>query len=140
MPALLILSAFAVLGALLSIQIKARRLIDVHAPTGRTQAGAIVQNHFEPAWRAVNGPGTHNYRLTRMDHAPTISVTVSGSDADSHVSIWASDYDGSFHGMCHAALVWRTQRALTRRLTGDRVPVPGFLSANSHLVSTLRPS
>lgn len=140
MQALLILSAFAILAALVSIQTKARRQIDVHAPTGRRQAGAIVQAYFEPGWRAVNGPGTYNYRPTRMAHPPTISITVSGSDAASQVSIWTSDYDGAVFGMHHAALIRRKQLGLTKQLTGDRLEVPGFLSVNSHMVSTLRPS
>ncbi|MCU1679588.1 MAG: hypothetical protein JWQ81_327 [Amycolatopsis sp.] len=140
MQALLILSAFAILAALVNIQIKARRMISVHAPTGRRQAGEIVQNYFEPGWRAVSGPGTYNYRPTRMAHPPTISITVNGTDASSQVRIWTSSSDGSFHGTHHASLIWAKQRGLTKRLTGEQVEVPGFLSVNSHMVSTLRPS
>jgi len=133
----MILGVLAIAGALLLIQTRARRELHVATATGKRQAGQLVQEYFGANWESVPGPGTLNYRPLLRDHAPTVSITVSGSDAGSTVTIWTSHYDGSVHGMRHAALMARTQYALTKRLTSDRVPVPGFLSANSHTVRGL---
>jgi hypothetical protein len=133
----MILSVLAIAGALLLIQTRARRELHVATATGRQQAGLIVQEYFGANWESVPGPGTLNYQPRIRDHAPTMSIIISGSDAGSTVTIWTSHYDGSVHGMRHAALMARTQYALTKRLTSDRVPVPGFLSANSHTVRSL---
>jgi len=137
LSSIVILSALATVGALLLIQTKARRQLHIATPTGKTQAGNIVEACFDEHWKSVSGPGTFNYQPKLRDHAPTISITVSGNDACSTVTIWTSRYDGSYHGMCHAALMVRTQHTLTKRLTSEQIPVPGFLSANSHRVGTL---
>jgi hypothetical protein len=137
LPATIILSVLAIAGALLLIQTTARRELHVATATGRQQAGQIVQGYFGANWTSIAGPGTFNYQPRLREHAPTISITVSGGDAGSTVTIWTSDYDGSYHGMRHAAIMVRAQHALTKRLTSDRVPVPGFLSANAHTVRSL---
>lgn len=139
MPAILILTALAVFGSLVYIQAKAHQQLDVETPAGTRQASDIVRQQFRD-WKPVSGPGTYNFQPRQRDHAPTLSITVNGTDVSSTVTIWASRYDSSYRGMYHATLLWWRQRGLVKELTRDDLPVPGFLSANSHMVSTLRVS
>lgn len=110
------LAVVAGLASLVATQVAARRQVDLEVTCARAQAAQVVEKYFGPAWTRVSGPGTYNFRPKLRLHAPTISITLRGSETRSEVSVWTSDYDTVYGGMYHAGLMWRKKRGLAKRL------------------------
>jgi hypothetical protein len=115
------------LAALVVTQVAARGRLDVDVPCPRSESDRVVDEYFSRIWSRVPGPGTYNFRPKLRTKAPTISVTVRGSESMSHVSVWTSEFETTYGGMHHAVLMWRKKRGLAKRLLSCQnqpVPVP----------------
>jgi hypothetical protein len=101
---------------LIATQVAARQQVDLDVRRPRSESAEIIDRYFGPVWLRVSGPGTYNFRPKMRMHAPIISVTLRGSEATSHISVWTSHYKTVYGGMYHAGLMWRKKRGLAKRL------------------------